>query len=201
MTHKPIFFSNHRVRKKRLKISNEYKCVNASGYLNKNNILDVGFGDGDSIIKAKKKDGQRIYGIESYAIGVNKVTGLINSGKIKDVNVYLGDVVDIIDSFPDDFFNNVNIFFPDPWPKRRHHKRRFITKYFLDRLRVKVRDNNYIHIASDHINFIFDTKRIVEECLNKKILFSNHRSDRPITKYENKALAKRHIIFDMIFSL
>ncbi len=201
MTNKPVFFSNHRVRRKDLKIKNTYDTVDLSENLKKRNILDIGFGDGDSLIKTPKQENQEIYGIESYSIGVNKIINFINKENIKNVHIHQGDVVEIIDIFPDRFFDFVNIFFPDPWPKRRHHKRRFVSKYFLDRLRNKVKHNNRIHIASDHINFIFDIKRILDEYLKQKVQFSNHRSERPITKYENKAIIKRRIIFDLIFSL
>jgi len=201
MTSKPIFFSNHRSRKKVFHPMNGYGQIDLSNFRNNINILDIGFGDGDSIINARMKDNLRIYGIESYAVGVNKVVKFINSEAIKNVNIYHGDAVEIISFFPEKFFNCVNIFFPDPWPKRRHHKRRFVTKYFLDKLRTKVKTNNKIHIASDHINYIFDTKNILDKYLNRKVEFSNHRSDRPITKYENKAISKGNIIFDMIFEL
>ncbi len=201
MTNKPIFFNNHRTRKRGTRVTKPHDKIDLSKCLSKRNILDIGFGDGDSLIKARKQENQEIYGIESYAIGVNKVTDIINKTNIKNIHVYHGDVIEIINIFPDRFFDCVNIFFPDPWPKRRHHKRRFVSKYFLDNLKYKVKYNNKIHITSDHINFIFDTKRILDEYLDQSVEFSNHRSDRPITKYENKALAKRHIIFDMIFNL
>ena len=201
MSNKPIFFSNHRKRKRNLAIKNINDQPDLSNNMNNHNILDIGFGDGDSIIKARKRKNQKIYGIESYEIGVNKVITYINKLKMKDIYVYKGDAVEIIDIFPDKFFDCVNIFFPDPWPKRRHHKRRFVSEYFLSRLKDKVKEINEVHITSDHINFIFDTKRIVNEYLKKNLHFSSHRSDRPITKYEKKALSKRHIIFDIIFNL
>ena len=201
MSNKPIFFSNHRKRKRNLEIKNINDQPDLSNNMDNHNVLDIGFGDGDSIIKARKRQNQKIYGIESYEIGVNKVITYINKLKMKDIYVYKGDAVEIIDIFPDKFFDCVNIFFPDPWPKRRHHKRRFISKYFLSRLKAKVKKINEVHITSDHINFIFDTKHIVNEYLKKNLHFSNHRSDRPITKYEKKALSKRHIIFDIIFNL
>jgi len=201
MTNKPVFFNNHRVRKKSSNIKNENDHVNLYNYVDSTNILDIGFGDGDSIINTIRKGDQRIYGIESYTIGVSKVLDFINLRNIDNVHVYHGDVVEIIDIFPNNFFDHVNMFFPDPWPKRRHHKRRFITKFFLDKLKTKVRENNEVHIASDHINYIFDTKYVLSKYLNKKIQFSNHRLDRPITKYEKKAISKQNIIFDLIFSL
>ena len=201
MSNKPIFFSNHRKRKKNLAIKNINDQSDLSKNMNNHNILDIGFGDGDSIIKARKRENQKIYGIESYEIGINKVITHISEVKMKNIYLYKGDVVEIIDIFPDKFFDCVKIFFPDPWPKRRHHKRRFLSKYFLTRLKDKVKKTNEVHITSDHINFIFDTKRIVNEYLEKNLHFSNHRSDWPITKYEKKALSKRHIIFDIIFSL
>ena len=201
MTNKPIFFNNCRTRKKNLNIKHTNDDIDFSNSINNWNILDIGFGVGDSIIKASKKENQKIFGIESYETGVNNVLSYINKNKIKDVHIFHGDVVEIIEIFPDKFFNYVNIFFPDPWPKRRHHKRRFISKYFLDRLKTKVKKTNEVQVTSDHINFVFDTKRIINHYLNKDVQFINHRSDRPITKYEIKALAKRRIIFEMIFSL
>jgi len=201
MTNKPVFFNNHRFRKKNSNTINKHDYINLSNYADSTNILDIGFGDGDSIINTKRVDGQRIYGVESYSIGVSKVLDFINTKKIEDILIYQGDVVEIIDNFPDSYFDYVNIFFPDPWPKRRHHKRRFITKFFLDKLKTKLKKNNQVHIASDHINYIFDTKYILNNYLKESIQFSKHRSNRPITKYEKKAISKQNIIFDLIFSL
>ena len=201
MKNKPVFFNNHRVRKKISNIKNENDHINLYNYVDSNNILDIGFGDGDSIINTIRKGDQRIYGIESYTIGVSKVLDFIHTSKITNIHIYQGDVVEIIDNFPGNYFDYVNIFFPDPWPKRRHHKRRFITKFFLDKLKTKLKRNNQIHIASDHINYIFDTKHVLNNYLNETIQFSNHRSNRPITKYEKKAMSKRSIVFDLIFSL
>ena len=201
MTNKPVFFNRHRIRKKNSNVIDKHDYIDLSKYADNTNILDIGFGDGDSIINTKRVDDQRIHGVESYSIGVSKVLDFINTRKITNIHIYQGDVVEIIDSFPCNYFNYVNIFFPDPWPKRRHHKRRFITKFFLDKLKTKLKKNNQVHIASDHINYIFDTKHVLNNYLNESLQFSNHRSNRPITKYEKKAMSKRNIIFDLIFSL
>ena len=110
MTNKPVFFNRHRIRKKNSNAIDKHDYIDLSKYADNTNILDIGFGDGDSIINTKRVDDQRIHGVESYSIGVSKVLDFINTRKITNIHIYQGDVVEIIDSFPCNYFNYVNNF-------------------------------------------------------------------------------------------
>ncbi len=165
------------------------------------NLLDIGFGDGESIVNLKKQNKINIFGVDDYHIGFNKLMDIKYKKNMNNVFLIRGDIVEIIDTFPDKFFNKVHIFFPDPWPKKKHHKRRFLNEYFLEKLKKKLKKNNLIHFTSDHMNFFLDTKKLISKYINNDVEFFPNRSHRPITKFEQKALDKKNMIFDMLFKL
>lgn len=200
MANKPILYQSYRRRKGG--INNHDSNMREYGELNGGyNLLDIGFGDGDSIINLSTDSPINIFGVDTYHVGFNKILELKSKKNLKDLYLIQGDIVDIIDSFPPNFFDKVHIFFPDPWPKRKHHKRRFLNEYFLEKLREKLKKDNQIHFASDHINFFLDTKKLISRFLNIEIEFLQNRVKRPVTKYELKALKNKHKVFEILFSL
>ncbi len=196
---KPKFYNGHRNRKNigELKISNENLSQRFDDQ-NQINILDIGFGSGESIVSQNFRQ-YNIFGIESYLKGIVKMNEYKNKMNIKNLFLFHGDAVEIIENvFPKKSINVINIFFPDPWPKRKHHKRRLISHYTIGLFKQILRQNGLIHFASDHIDYSLKTKYVFENTLNKKLFFSNFRQKRPITKYEQKAIDKKRFIFDLL---
>ena len=196
---KPKFYNGHRNRKSHdeLKISNEDFNQKLNDQ-NQINILDIGFGSGESIVSQDFKQ-CNIFGIESYSRGIVKMNKYKNQMNIKNLFLFHGDAVEIIEKvIPKKSINIINIFFPDPWPKKKHHKRRLISHYTIGLFRQILKKNGFIHFASDHIDYSHQTKYIFENTLNKKLFFSNFRQKRPITKYEQKAIDKKRFIFDLL---
>jgi tRNA (guanine-N7-)-methyltransferase len=114
-------------------------------------FLEIGFGDGTALLKAAIDFPQNDYiGIEVYRPGV---VGLLSEAKaygVKNLRVYQNDAVEVLtQNIPDASLSAVRIFFPDPWPKRRHHKRRLIQSSFLRLLHAKLKPGGYLHFASD----------------------------------------------------
>ena len=197
---KPKFYSNHRGRVKSLDCYENNLDLNKYNK-NEENLLDIGFGNGESIKYFCQKTEKNIFAIDSYSIGIKKIKDYIDKNKIPNVHIFKGDAVEILEFFPDRFFNKINIFFPDPWPKKKHHKRRIINEYFLNLLKEKTKEKNIIHISTDHINYGLYIKAQIEKNFKIELKFSPNRGARPITKFEEKALSKKRIILDLIFNL
>jgi len=196
---KPKFYNGHRNRKNldEIKISNDDFIKRLKDHKQKN-ILDIGFGSGESIL-SQDFEQYNIFGIESYLKGIAKMNEYKNQMKIRNLFLFHGDAVEIIEKFiPKKSIDVINIFFPDPWPKKKHHKRRLISYYTVRLFKEILRKNGLIHFSSDHIDYSFKTKYIFESTINKKLFFSNFRQKRPITKYEHKAIDKKRFIFDLL---
>ena len=104
--------------------------------LYKKNILEIGFGDGENLISNALNNLDSFYvGIEVYEAGVAKVLELIKKNNLENIFLIQGDAKAILEKNTTiKFFDEVIIFFPDPWPKRRHKKRRLLSNNFLDSL-------------------------------------------------------------------
>ena len=198
---KPKFYSNHRYRQdqKREKYSesnNNLKELLANDQLN---IVDIGFGTGTSSKKLYSSDRDNYICIESYMQGINNLKKFIKINKIENMCVFHGDAIEIVDAYiPDEVIDEVLIFFPDPWPKSKHHKRRIINLYTLNLFFKKLKKGGLLHFATDHIIYAYDTKCMLEEFTGQKLLFNSNRRKRPITNYERRGLRRENFIFDLV---
>ena len=199
---KPKFYSSHRSRlagkEQFSEIKNYHKEI-FNTQNNKKNILEIGFGNGNSIINISKNKKINYFGIESYINGIQSIEEYINRNNINNIFIYKGDAIEIIEeNFPDNFLDEILLFFPDPWPKNKHHKRRIINLYTLKLFFKKIKKRGILQFSTDHIEYAYNVKNILSLYLQREILFSNNRRCRPITKYENKAIKKNNIIFDIV---
>ena len=199
---KPKFYSNHRSRlagkEQFSEIKNYHKEI-FNNQNNKKNILEIGFGNGNSIINISKNKKINCFGIESYINGIQAIKEYINRNNINNIFIYKGDAIEIIEeNFPDNVLDEILLFFPDPWPKNKHHKRRIINLYTLKLFFKKIKKGGILQFSTDHIEYAYNVKNMLSLYLQREILFSNNRRYRPITKYENKAIKKNNIIFDIV---
>jgi tRNA (guanine-N7-)-methyltransferase len=199
---KPKFYSNHRSRlsdkEQFSEIKNHHKEI-FNTQNNKNNILEIGFGNGNSIINISKNKNINCFGIESYINGIQAIEQYINRNNINNVFIYKGDAIEIIEeNFPDNFLDEILLFFPDPWPKNKHRKRRIINLYTLKLFFKKIKKGGILQFSTDHIEYAYNVKNMLSLYLQREILFSTNRRHRSITKYENKAIKKNNIIFDIV---
>lgn len=114
-------------------------------------FLEIGFGDGTALLKAAVDFPKNDYiGIEVYRPGVVGLLSEVKARGVKNLRVYQEDAVEVLTkSIPDLSLSAVRIFFPDPWPKRRHHKRRLLGASFLFLIHSKLKSGGYLHFASD----------------------------------------------------
>jgi len=200
---KPIFYSNHRSRKayqKSYKLSDDKIKIAKNNLQNKHkNFLEIGFGTGDSVINMLCDKPNNYYCIESYYKGIENLNSLIKKNNLENIFVFHGDAIDIIENFfPNDSIDYMHIFFPDPWPKKKHRKRRLINLYSIDMLFNKLKENGKFHFTTDHINYAYSVRDMLSKQLKKSVYFSSNRGLRPITSYEKKAYKKNNLIFDLI---
>jgi tRNA (guanine-N7-)-methyltransferase len=112
--------------------------------------LEVGFGAGEHLLwQAQHHPNVGMIGAEPYISGVAKLLSKIDEAKTSNIRLYIDDARDIIDALPDASLGRVFILFPDPWPKTRHHKRRFVQMDLLDRLARVMKPGAELRFASD----------------------------------------------------
>tara|TARA_B100001057_G_scaffold142413_1_gene142134 strand:- start:862 stop:1530 length:669 start_codon:yes stop_codon:yes gene_type:complete len=125
-------------------------------YPKKNKIfLEIGFGSGEIIFKEAKKNPNNIYiGIEYYRRGVAQLLKKIEDHSLKNIKIFHGDAHKFLEKLSGVFFDEVWLFFPDPWPKKRHEKRRFIQKESINKLNEVIKPKGNLYISSDDRSYI-----------------------------------------------
>lgn len=146
-----------------------------------------------------------ILGIEVYKPGIGKLLWWINQENLKNIRIIEHDAVEVVrEMISEKSVDGFHIWFPDPWPKRRHHKRRLIEPAFIELLSRALKPGAYIHIATDwepyaeRILGLFGSTKGFRNCHKK---WSPKPKYRPSTKFEERGLAANRIIRDIVFRL
>ena len=117
---------------------------------NKNVVLDIGFGNGEyTAAYANAFQEKHLIATEVYLSGIGSLIGLINKYEISNISIFDEDVRLLMDQMPKEFLDSVNILFPDPWQKAKHHKRRLISQDFLYQLHPLLKPNAKIFVRTD----------------------------------------------------
>jgi len=168
--------------------------------------LEIGFGTGNFLIEmAIREPGSNFVGLDFYHKGIRKIITRINKLKLENIRIVYGDAREKIPQiFKDNEIKEAFINFPDPWPKKRHIKRRLIKPQFIKSLSQKLEKNGEIHIATDSKNYaqeILVNFQTESSLLNKngKLGYLDKRDGRPKTKYEKNFLSLGENIFYMDF--
>lgn len=170
-------------------------------------ILEVGFGMGDTTATmAKNMPDRNFIGIEVHKPGVGNLLAIMEEEGISNIKVVRDDAIDVLKKMiPDGSLEGVHVYFPDPWPKKRHHKRRLIQTPFVKIIMQKLRKGGYIHLATDwkeyadHMSEVLLAESGLETSSTDPTGRSPRPEWRPLTKYENKGVEKGHEIADFIF--
>jgi tRNA (guanine-N7-)-methyltransferase len=159
------------------------------------NILEIGFGFGDFLFeKAKNNPEVNFFGFEPHLNGVVNLLAKLEVEELQNIKISTQDVREALTNFSDNFFDEIYILFPDPWPKAKHFKRRLINQYFLDEiLAPKIKNNAKLIIATDHDSYkiwilgaLLSSKKFSWNAQSKKD-WQNFPDDWTITKYQKKA--------------
>ena len=165
--------------------------------LYKKNILEIGFGDGENLIFNALNNLDSFHvGIEVYEAGVAKVLELIKKNNLENIFLIQGDAKAILEKNTTiKFFDEVIIFFPDPWPKRRHKKRRLLSNNFLDSLKMILKDKSVLKIKTDWDDYAQQIENDLNQIFSNTKKHINKKTDL-FTKYEKTAIEeKRNIIY------
>ncbi|MEY4454371.1 MAG: tRNA ((7)-)-methyltransferase [Pseudomonadota bacterium] len=186
----------------------ENKIINFGDiFKNKNSdlILEIGFGMGTSTAEIAKSNLNKNYvAIEVHSPGVGNLLKLIQEGDIRNLKIIQHDAVEVLNvMIKNDSLDGIHIFFPDPWPKKRHHKRRLIQSNLLKLIAQKIKKSGYLHIATDWEDYAL----WIIDLLDKEDLLEKTSDDffkkpdyRPLTKYENRGIKLGYRVWDMIYS-
>ncbi|OIZ98619.1 tRNA (guanosine(46)-N7)-methyltransferase TrmB [Rickettsiella grylli] len=169
-------------------------------------ILEIGFGMGESLLQQVLHYPENNYlGIEVHRPGIAFMQMHIEKYKLKNIKVFYADAADVLAHFiPKHSLDKVQIFFPDPWPKTRHHKRRLIQPPFINLLREKHKLGGKLHLTTDWKNYAQHMLRVMENSHQWKNLagknqFMKRPTTRPLTKFEKRGQQLGHSIWDLIF--
>lgn len=169
-------------------------------------IVEIGFGNGDSLAKMAAEHPEQDYiGIEVHRPGVGHLLMLLEQQQLTNVRIYCHDAIEVLEQcIPDTTLAGVHLFFPDPWPKKKHHKRRIVNDHFIALLLDKLTVGGYFHAATDWEHYAqWMLERLARETRLTNISPSNtfcSRPDyRPLTKFEQRGLRLGHGVWDLIF--
>jgi tRNA (guanine-N7-)-methyltransferase len=167
--------------------------------------LEIGFGNGESLATMAENNPDRNFiGIEVHRPGVGHLLRLILEKKLSNIRLFDTDAIEVLQhAIPDHSLDCVQLFFPDPWHKKRHHKRRIVQTEFLNLIHAKLKTGGRFHAATDWENYaehMLNTLNTHPGFVNStKSNYAERPKYRPLTKFENRGLRLGHGVWDMIF--
>lgn len=167
-------------------------------------ILEIGFGMGETTAKIARNHPENDFlGVEVFNAGVGALLNRIEEQGITNIRIIQHDAVEVLKSMIDvASLSGVHIFFPDPWPKKRHHKRRLIQPALIELLASRMAPDAYLHCATDWEHY---AHQMLEVLTASPLLentcegFCPRPEHRPLTKFEARGLRLGHGVFDIIF--
>jgi tRNA (guanine-N7-)-methyltransferase len=167
-------------------------------------IIEIGFGMGHTTAEiAKTLPDSNFVAIDVHSPGVGNLLNKIKENELSNLKIIQHDAVEVLEKMVlDDSLDAIHIFFPDPWHKKRHNKRRLIQEPFLELVSRKLKKDGYVHVATDWQNYA----DWIIECFKKNKIYKSMNSDfskkpsyRPKTKYEDRGINLGHQVWDIIF--
>lgn len=169
-------------------------------------IVEIGFGNGSSLAEmAEKNPALNYIGIEVHKPGIAQLMILLKQKALNNVRIYHHDAVEILEQkIPDNMLSGVHLFFPDPWQKRKHHKRRLVQPDFVEMLNMKLKLGGYFYVATDWKDYAKEmlvtltaSTRLANVSGDKQ--YSPRLQDRPLTKFESRGLRLGYGVWDLVF--
>lgn len=169
-------------------------------------VLEIGFGMGASLAEMAEKDATTDFvGVEVHPPGVGKLMHIMHERGIDNVRIFCHDAVEVLqNTIEDNSFDIIQIFFPDPWHKKRHHKRRLIQPEFVKQLRNKLKPGGCLHLATDwqdYAEYMLEVLNGAEGYLNLAAdkTYIKRPENRPLTKFEQRGERLGHGVWDLKF--
>jgi len=181
-------------------------------------ILEIGFGMGDTTAEIAAASPDRDFlAVDVHTPGVGALLKLVQARGLTNIRIVEHDAREVVDfQLPDNCLTGIHVFFPDPWPKARHHKRRLIQTQFVDKLATKLSPGGYLHLATDWPDYADQMQDAVESIASLRRLPATalrpaetaaglsagrgawRPAQRPTTRFEQRGLALGHPIVDIV---
>ncbi len=169
-------------------------------------VLEIGFGMGDSLREmAENEPDKDFIGIEVHPAGVGRLIYTAGEAGVRNLKVYMADATDVLDDcIADNSLTRLQIYFPDPWHKKKHHKRRIVQPEFVQKIRRKLKPGGVLHLATDWENYAEHMKEVMDAAEG----YQNTQTDggyaprpayRPITKFEKRGEKLGHGVWDLVY--
>jgi len=169
-------------------------------------VLEIGFGMGDSLFAMAQAQPEKNYiGVEVHKPGVGRLLNNAHLAKIDNLKVYCDDAIEVLaQCIPDGSLDTVQLFFPDPWHKKKHHKRRIVQTAFAQSLRTKLKVGGVFHMATDWENYaehMMEVMSVAEGYKNAEGegKFAPQPDWRPDTKFQKRGERLGHGVWDLMF--
>jgi tRNA (guanine-N7-)-methyltransferase len=167
-------------------------------------FLEIGFGMGETTAAIAREHPQNDYlAVEVHSPGVGSLLKQIKELGLTNIRVLQRDVVELLQhGLPPESLAGVHIFFPDPWPKARHHKRRLIQPAFVALLCRHLKPGGYIHAATDWQEYADQILAVFADetqLVNTAVDYAPRPAYRPLTKFEQRGLRLGHGVWDVVF--
>ena len=164
-------------------------------------IMEIGFGMGEATaIIAKNHPNNAYIAVDVHPPGIGKLLGRIVENDLKNLRVIEDDVHIVLPHmFEDESLDAIHLYFPDPWPKKKHNKRRIVNEGFLALIHPKLKKGGYIHIATDWVPYA----ESMQEVFAASTLFTGgvieKPDSRPVTRFEGQGIDKDHQVTDLMY--
>lgn len=172
-------------------------------------VMEIGFGNGLSLAAmAEKELEMNFFGVEVHMPGVGSLLVQTKKLGLENIRVSCEDAVEVLKHVPEKSLDRMQVFFPDPWHKKRHHKRRLIQPEFVETVLTKLKQGGIFHVATDWENYAEQVLEVLSACSglkNKSVSlggtegYSPKPDYRPETKYERRGLNLGHGVWDLLF--
>lgn len=168
-------------------------------------VLDIGFGDGEALAEIAYNHPERDYlGVEVHRPGVGRLLRQLDEAGIPNVRVAVADAVELMrDNIAAASLAGIQLFYPDPWPKKRHHKRRIVQPAWLELAASRLADGGFLHMTTDWSDYAEHMLEVIGgsqafDNIAGEGRFAPDPGERPPTKFERRGLERGHRVHDII---
>ena len=167
--------------------------------------LEIGFGLGDSFIEMAAAEPTRNFvGVEVHEPGIGKCAYMAGTQGLTNVKIINGDAIQLLKQLPENHIDRIQLYFPDPWQKKRHYKRRFVSPERMAIVTRSLKQGGWFHTATDWEHYAFWMVEVLDGFAGLTNQagagnFTDRPDFRPMTKFERRGLERGHGVWDLIY--